>query len=276
MSRELKWNDNTIKRLIKEGRGSGEGANYLPWIRVQNISSNARSTRLKSVKTGRLHHLLSDIEYYLFLFLDWSIDVTDIREQFPLDRDITRALAMEMGIEHPIYTTSKIDTIMTTDFFITKGSGPDRKYVAINGKLSHDLNDFRVIEKLALQHAYHTGLGIEHYICTEQSIDITIGKNLERLWMAQPRPGEAMSREDFLEYEKRVLESLQHADPRQPLASFCTRYDSVTRCEPGLAYRIVKILMQKRILAAPLSNPNMDSISLTQLLSENHSPVKSA
>jgi hypothetical protein len=41
-------------------------------------------------KTGRIHHLLSDIEWRLFLHLEWCDLVSDIREPFPLDRAATR------------------------------------------------------------------------------------------------------------------------------------------------------------------------------------------
>jgi hypothetical protein len=92
--------EDKINRFTKEERGQGHGAEYLPWLTVQDVSSRGRSSRIHSDKTGREHHLLSDIETATFLVLDWSNAVTDIREAFPLDRDITRRIARAMGVRH--------------------------------------------------------------------------------------------------------------------------------------------------------------------------------
>ena len=79
-----------IARFLKEGRGAGRGPSYKPWLTIQDVPSHGRSHRFVGRVTGRLHHLLSDLEYRTLLIYDWSRIVTDIREQFPLDRDDTR------------------------------------------------------------------------------------------------------------------------------------------------------------------------------------------
>jgi len=267
MGRNLKWTENTIKRLVNEGRGSGEGSAYRPWLTVQNVSSDdSRQTRLTGIKSGRLHHFLSELEYFIFLFLEWSQEISDIREQFPLDRDITRALAQEMGIEHPKYDDSEVDIVMTTDFLATKGNGTNKTFVAINAKPASKLDDFRTMEKLAIQHAYHTSLGVEHYILTRESFDPMIAKNLDLIRMALPRPEEIMTADEFLKHEAQLLDAMRYADKRQTLTSFCARHDAVSGCEPGFAFRIAKILMQKRLIHVPLSSTTMDTTALSELL----------
>lgn len=74
----------TIERRLKEGRGSGKGANYKPWLHIQDIPSQGLCSRVKGWKTGRVHHLLSEMETSYFYVLEWSTKVLDIREQFPL------------------------------------------------------------------------------------------------------------------------------------------------------------------------------------------------
>ena len=84
----------TEKKIIKyinEGRGQGLGKDYIPWIKIQHFPSNGRVSRIKSWKTGRVHHFLSDLETKYFYYLEWQDDVIDIREQFPL---IDRSLCM--------------------------------------------------------------------------------------------------------------------------------------------------------------------------------------
>ena len=56
------WNQATYERYIKEGRGCGSGADYLPWIRVQDFASLGVVSRVKGRTTGRVHHLLSNNE----------------------------------------------------------------------------------------------------------------------------------------------------------------------------------------------------------------------
>ena len=75
-----------IKR-IKEGRGSGRLSSYKPWLYVNEVPSKGRSQRVYSHLTGRIHHVLSDLEFAVFLLLDHNPAITDIREQFPLNRD---------------------------------------------------------------------------------------------------------------------------------------------------------------------------------------------
>jgi len=80
---KLPLNKKDQKRL-KEKRGSGTGMDYNPFIHIQELSSSGESIRVKSATVGRLHHLLSGIEFSAFLLFDWSNDVLDIREQYPI------------------------------------------------------------------------------------------------------------------------------------------------------------------------------------------------
>lgn len=73
-----------IDRRLKGGRGQGQGPDYKPLIYTRDVSSLGRSPRLLGSKTRRLQHLLSDLELAIFLTLDRSTHVTDIREQFPM------------------------------------------------------------------------------------------------------------------------------------------------------------------------------------------------
>jgi hypothetical protein len=55
-----KYDAATIARLLKQGRGSGEGATYQPWLRVQDVPSRGLSSRVRGWKTKMLlrttHH----------------------------------------------------------------------------------------------------------------------------------------------------------------------------------------------------------------------------
>lgn len=91
-----------IEKWIQDGRGSGIGADYKPWLKIQDVSSKGRSTRLKGIKTNRQHEFLSDLERNYFYLTEYSDVVIDIREQFPLlPLEETIVIADELGIKHP-------------------------------------------------------------------------------------------------------------------------------------------------------------------------------
>src|SRR5690349_4522054 len=76
-----KIGEEAIQKLIREGRGQKELADYQPWLTVREVPSRGLSTRSKGWKTGRVHHVLSKLEKKYFYILEWSKIVVDIREQ---------------------------------------------------------------------------------------------------------------------------------------------------------------------------------------------------
>lgn len=152
--RRYSIDEDKITRFVKEGRGQGIGAEYRPWLTVQDVSSLGRSSRIHSHKTGREHHLLSDLETSVFLLLNWSDAVIDIREQFPLDRDVTRRIAAEMGIRHPADMQSNTDIVMTTDFLVTVRNENAGTLIVRTIKPGSELNDQRTLEKLEIDRRY--------------------------------------------------------------------------------------------------------------------------
>ena len=59
-----------FQKWIKDGRGSGRGIEYKPWITVRDLPSEGRSHRIFGHKSQRTHHLLSDLELAVFLLLE--------------------------------------------------------------------------------------------------------------------------------------------------------------------------------------------------------------
>jgi hypothetical protein len=102
------WTEEKIQKRLADGLGRGIGNDYTPWLTVgRSTPSVGTSNRTGGRTTGRLHHFLSDIERNAFLLYDWAENVVDIREQFPLDRGETRAIAEAMGGRHPVYPRSR-------------------------------------------------------------------------------------------------------------------------------------------------------------------------
>jgi hypothetical protein len=104
MSKRRFKSEADIARFVKQGYGQGEGSAYIPWIRVQDVPSRGRPRKVPGIKSGRTHHTLSDLEYYYLLLLEFSSEVVDIREQYPVFPTArARDLAAELGIRYPMY-----------------------------------------------------------------------------------------------------------------------------------------------------------------------------
>jgi hypothetical protein len=98
--------ESTIDKRLKEGRGSGKGASYIPWLFIHDVPSKGLAWRRKGWTTGRTHHLLSSLEDNFFLIQDWNPSVSDIREQYPLlPIEETLVIAEECNIRHPAFAT---------------------------------------------------------------------------------------------------------------------------------------------------------------------------
>ena len=78
------WSETAYRRYLREGRRQGAGMDYKPWLTVRDFPSLGVVSRVKGWTTGRVYHLMSTLETKLFYLLDWSDDVIDIREQYPL------------------------------------------------------------------------------------------------------------------------------------------------------------------------------------------------
>ena len=179
--RRYDFDEDKLARFVKEGRGQGNGAEYRPWLTIQDVSSLGRSSRIYSRKTGREHHLLSDIETALFLIFDWSDAVTDIREQFPLDREETRQIAVDMGVRHPVDTQSRTDIVMTTDFVVNVQAGEMNTLVARSVKPAGELDKVRTLEKQEIERRYWQAKGIDWGVVTDMDLPAQRIKNLRWL-----------------------------------------------------------------------------------------------
>ena len=244
-----------IDRFIKEGRGQGVGKDYRPWLTVQDVPSNGRVHRPYSFKTERIHHLLSDIEYRHFLILDWSEKVSDVREQFPLDLDKTKAIAKDMGVRHPRDSRSDEFNVMTSDFLVVCGEGCRRRLVALAVKPAAELSKQRVIQKLEIERRYWEAVGgVEWYISTERQISRALVESLE--WMRdawdlsdieEPHVG-------FLpDAVHRVVERISSQQRRdEALNAVCADLDENSRCPEGTHLMVARHLLARRVLNTDL------------------------
>jgi hypothetical protein len=171
-----------VQKWLKEGRGSGQGRDYKPWLTVRDVPSDGRSHRIFGHKSQRIHHFLSDLELAVFFVLEWHQDTEDIREQFPLRTEDTLALANDLGISHPSYRG--VPQIMTSDFLVNTKNAQRSKFV-LQAKYSEALQDARTIEKLELERRYWLQKSIPWMLITEKDIPNIVFQNISWLYPAQ-------------------------------------------------------------------------------------------
>lgn len=180
--------EQTIQKLIREGRGQGELAGYQPWLTVRDVPSRGLSTRSKGWTTGRVHHLLSKLEKKYFYVLEWSKVVTDIREQYPLlPLDETLAIAKRYELRHPAIPNKNDPkelepVVMTTDFFITLTVGGERIEQARTVKYATDLQSASVLQKLEIERRYWEARQIHWGIVTEHDVPAVLADNIELIY----------------------------------------------------------------------------------------------
>lgn len=170
-----------INRRIAQGRGQGVGADYKPWLSVREVPSQGWTSRVKGKKTGREHILFSKHEWHLFHVLDWSDEVIDIREQYPiLPIEFTMEVARQLGIRHPSDPKLHMDKVITLDLLVTvrdPGGGPPHLR-AHSVKETKDLEDDRTLDKLEIERACCPSQAIQWGLTTEQDLPMQAVHNL--------------------------------------------------------------------------------------------------
>ena len=236
-----------ISKRIKDGRGQGMGKDYQPWLTIQDVPSRGVSHRIYSHKTQRVHHLLSTLELYVFLILDWSSSVQDIREQFPLNIDDTREICLEHSLRHPSIQGS--EQVMSSNFLIDTND-KNKPQFAIQVKPLKELLKERTIEKLEIERRYWKLKEIPWSIVTEQNIPITARKNLE--WLS-PFIVEHLDPDIW---DK--LHSIFYYFSKKPgisIIKLCKEVDIQERTTAGMTLQYLRTLIANRSIKFDIQQP---------------------
>ncbi|CAH8210402.1 TnsA endonuclease N-terminal domain-containing protein [Vibrio aestuarianus] len=238
-----------IKR-IKEGRGAGRLSSYKPWLYVNEVPSTGRSQRIYSHLTGRIHHVLSDLEFAVFLLLDHSAVITDIREQFPLNRDDTLNISKEGQLWHP--SQGGVNLVMSSDFLVNSSSKIQPKF-AIQAKYTKDLKDPRTVEKLEIERRYWLLKKIPWFLVTEKEIDSVIVSNIEWLYGVKGYFDEVITDDLLLTFEHISAYFVQH--PERKLVDLCKAFDRAYQQELGQSLYDIRLMCAARLVTFDIRLP---------------------
>ncbi|WP_395015424.1 TnsA endonuclease N-terminal domain-containing protein [Dongia sp.] len=233
------------ERRIAQGRGSGYGSGYLPWLNIRDGSSSQGWTgTITGRKVGRDHTYLSKLEYYAIYLLQDDDEIIDIREQYPLlDKKETIEIAREKGITHPRNKDGR-PVVMTTDFLVTFGSASNC-HIALPVKQKKALEDEHVLEWLEIDRIYHQRRNHGWKLLTEDELDIPRAKNLsifDEYWDYDKTKLTDLS---IREIEYAAYELLKDS-PEVPLRSICSDCDRHLALDDGATLATVQHLLARK------------------------------
>ena len=258
---KLKWNEALVARFEKEGRGKGEGSAYKPWLYIGDFASAGRTHDPMGLKTQRPHQLFSDNERDFFLMLEWATDVIDIREQFPLAREQTQEVAMQIGARHPFYPGTHVPTVMTVDFMVTRVRDGERFFEAFNVKEAAEAEDEYAMGKLEIQRETLERKGIEHHLVFDSTIPETVARNLGWIRGGQRKPNELELYPGFYDEQMAAMAAdLQSRHVDATLVDYCKQFDSQAGLARGTALRVARMLMCGRVLQVDLAHSDLQHL----------------
>jgi hypothetical protein len=256
--------ETTIENRLKQGRGMGQGANYNPWLHIQDVPSQGLASRIKGWKTRRVHHLLSELETSYFYVLDWSLPVLDIREQFPLlPLEETLAIAEQCGVAYPADPRTKEPVVMTTDFVVTVRQSVGSIEQARTVKYAQDLQSKRNLEKLEIERCYWQRRNIDWGIVTEREVSKTLAENIK--WLHPYLDLNDLPQSDITRITMVMTPLvLQAKDSLADIAAIC---DDQLGLTPGLSLLVVRHLLANRVWQVNMVKPIRPSERLVLLSS---------
>jgi hypothetical protein len=210
---------------------------------IQDFASKGMASRAYGTKTGRIHHLLSNLETQFFYLLDWSDDVVDIREQYPLlDVPLAIEIAEESKIRYPYDQVSGFPYVLTSDFLIETTSGIRVRTI----KSASELQKPRVREKLEVERRYWQRQGVDWKIVTENEINRAKARNIE--WLSQARDLKCFPIPGDMQAACLDFFSERFSEKRQPLRTLFVDVEHCFSLPVGTGITIFKHLaFMKRI-----------------------------
>ena len=251
--RRYVFDEARVQRFLAEGRGTGDGPHYRPWLQVQDVSSMGRSHRPFGIKTQRVHHLLSDGEWKSFLRLEGDPRVIDIWEQFPMDRLETFRLAQKLGIKHPV-TLDGTPYVMTLDFVVTVLLSQGPRLVPYTFKYSPELLPARDQELMTITRAFCEARGMELQLIDQRFFDEPFVLNYDSVRAYDDISKLAFAQEVNVSGIKAALHEEIRLGGDETLLRTCRALAGTFGTESYVVYQIAMHLVSRGVLRVDLSS----------------------
>lgn len=267
--RQKKWDEKEIARRVRLCMGAGERESYKSWLEFRDFSSKGTTSRTYFPELGRVVLSFSNLELAAALFAVRRRNFYDLKDQFPLSRDLTRAIARSLGIRHPRYRGTRIESVMTVDLLLTQTAGGETWHEVYDCKWSTYAQKARHEEIRSIVKAYCEKEGWKYFLITEETFPKNMMNNLEWIRMAMPGLGE---QEPFVGafdiWPTRMYMALQDEVRKQPdtrVHEFCTAFEKANGLLPAFGLRLMKQLMNYRLVDFPLTELRPSFLELREL-----------
>lgn len=225
---------------------------FQPAVHVWSFSSHGRSHRPLGWTTGRVHHLLSDLEYRVFLILDWARSVIDIREQFPLPIRTTLAIARHARLSHPWDDGRGRYRPVTSDFVYTVRTQRRVIHHVRALKYEESLSKPTQLRSLELERVYWDMRKTDWKIILESQIPLDYVANIE--WVhpyRQPLSLYPLTGAEISRIQRVLVPTLRRSRERCcDVTDWC---DARMRLREGTALAMVRYLIANQILWVDMS-----------------------
>lgn len=232
---------------LKNGRGQGRGKDYVPFIQASDnrVASEGWLTRSLGWKTKRIHHTLSRHEYHYLLVQEWADRVIDIREQFPLDYEMTKRIADKLGIRHPHLNGQ--DVVMTSDFnlFVMDKTGGEAERVRTIKPVNKLTK--RTLELFEIERRYYLELGIPWSVVFDKGKPTNLIKNIDWLYDAKELgTREGIDHELITLISEELFTRLKGYGTNETISKNCLKCDASLGQAPGSSLYIVKHMLANK------------------------------
>lgn len=167
------------KTKRKQQRGEGNGVEYRPEIRVNEVKGH-HGTHMapRDYKMNRAMQFLSQGEAMLYNILRFDDNVVDIREQFPLPIESTEIIARQLGKRQPMVRGEKVP--YTVDILADYADGHSEAY-SVKVSRAALMKSRSQIENLYIMKTYCESVGIPFHQAYTEDINRVYAENLSRI-----------------------------------------------------------------------------------------------
>jgi len=246
------------KTREKRGLGKGDRESYASHIKRRDFSAHSRVHEIQGQKFARPYVLLSDLERKFFFHFDFSHQIKDIKEQFPLrPLEATQSIAADCQIKHPQNEKGE-DVVMTTDFLVTVQQIDTEETIAVSIKPSSNLTR-RTIEKMQIEKKYWNDQGIKWVLLTEKQINAIQNNNL------------SFFRDFFIiqeDYSEQILNALRTevGKPEKTIKEFISEIAKVLKVTDGVCRRNFHHLLSRRKVCFDYTKSFNFNFPLTEII----------
>lgn len=257
--RPYPFTDEKLERWLREGRGSGEGQTYIPWLQEGDVPPEmGHLERVPCSKSGRMAITFSTIELWARLYFDARKAVIGIEEQYPLDRETTRRIARGLAIQHPRDPRSHVDIVITTDLVVRVRTADGRVVRLPRSCKAHDsIADYNDAEHAEIERRFWAEQGVEWKLITNSPKCMTpqLIHNLDTLKKHRFTP----EQQPYVGYFERLCDDFVAHVSRNArdisLGDLAKQFGAYRGLSPGDAPAVALFLLHQERLRGDLAGP---------------------